>query len=99
MAKKITINGKDYELPIINFRAVRQLEKNGLDFNNIEEEVFSSLSALVALTINADLETADKEIEEHAEKNNTIEDIANILFERLQNSDFFRNISKQQQSK
>lgn len=93
MKKSIVINSKEYEVPSFDFDAMCELEELGLDFNSTKQS-FSFIRALVAYTMNCDLETASKAITEHI-KTGSIADF-NVLSKALTESDFFQNLTKKQ---
>lgn len=92
--EKITINGKNFELRIIDFDAVCELEDLGMSIVDVKEKTFKSIRALVAFIEKCDLKNAGKEIEGHLANNGKLNDFA-PLFEMVYKSDFFRNISQQ----
>lgn len=91
--KNITINGKEYAIPTINFKAVCELENLGLDFTNVQSRSFNFTCALVAYTIGGDLEKAVNEIDAHIKNGGGLEDFV-PLFEAVSKSDFFQNLTK-----
>lgn len=99
--KKITINGKEYELKNITFAGMTKLEKLGFNIKtlqDIEGNYFGSVMSLAAFVMDCDTETASKEVEAHLEKGGELNDFA-PLFDMVTESDFFRSLSKQQASK
>lgn len=98
----ITINGKNYELKKIDFKALVKLEKLGFNIktiDNIEENYWGALASLTAFIMNdANTDRAVNEIEAHIEKGGSLDDFA-PLFDMIKDSDFFRRLSKQQTSK
>lgn len=90
---KIIINEKEYEIPEINFSAVRRLEKLGVDFESAQEQPFSFISSLVALTIKSNNDVADNEIEQHLDKGGSINDFMPLM-EAVANSSFFQKLAK-----
>lgn len=93
MKKSIVINSKEYKVPEFTFDTICELEDLGLDFSS-DKKGFSFIRALVALTIDSNIETASKEISEHI-KNGSIADF-DVLTQALVESDFFQNLTKKQ---
>lgn len=101
MNKTIAINGKEYALKEITFRALTELEKLGLNIKtlqDIEGNYFNALMALTAFVMDVSLDEASKQIEAHVANGGALDDFA-PLFEMVSESDFFRNLSKQPKSK
>ena len=94
----MTINGKEYELKKIDFKALVKLEKLGLTIpviSNIEDNYWGALSVLMAYIMgDKNTDRADVEIEQHIENGGSLDDFTQ-LFEMLTKSDFFMNLSKQ----
>lgn len=93
--KKITINGKEYVVKPIDFNAISALEKKGLSLKDAEAQAVTTIRALVALVMDCDADTAGNEIDQHLANGGKFSDFA-VLVENFTNSDFFRNISRQQ---
>ena len=77
--KNITINGKEYAIPTINFKAVCELENLGLDFTNVQSRSFNFTCALVAYTIGEDTNGAADEIEAHIANGGKLEDFLKFI--------------------
>ena len=91
MNKKITINGKEYELPQINFKAIVELEKLGVDFAEMRE--FGTILAVTAYTIKGTTDKASEEIESHIENGGKIDDFVPLI-KVVTDSSFFQNLAK-----
>lgn len=96
MVKKITIGGKDYILPKIDFNAVCELEDLGFDFSKVDKKMMSTGRALLAFVMGTDIQTAsrafEKELKVNKEAMNTI---FVPLFNMISESDFFREMAGQ----
>lgn len=90
MNNNITINGKNYKLPTIDFNAVCDLDDLGFHIGDEQtsKKIFGSIRALSAFVMGTDLATAGKEIEEHIKNGGSFDDFA-PLFDMINKSDFF----------
>lgn len=98
MAKTITINGKEYALKEITFKALTELEKLGFNLKtlqDVEGNYFGSIMSLSAFVMGVTLNEASKQIDAHIANGGQLDDFS-PLFEMISESDFFRNLSKQQ---
>ncbi len=93
--EKITINSKEYQIKKIDFNAICELEDLGVSILDIQGKTFKSLRGLFAFVADCDKESAAKEIESHLINGGNIDDFT-PLFKMISESDFFRNLSKQQ---
>lgn len=93
--KKITINGKEYAVKPIDFNAICELEDKGFSLQDAAKQSMKTIRALVALVMERDIDKAGKEVEQHLANGGKFSDFA-VLIENLTESDFFRNISRQQ---
>ena len=92
---KITINGKEYAIKPIDFNAICASEDKGLSLQDAAKQSMKTVRALVALVMDCDMDKAGKEIDQHLANGGKFSDFA-VLIENLTDSDFFRNISRQQ---
>lgn len=93
--KKITINGKEFVVKPIDFNAICALEKRGFSLKDAETQTMTTIRALVSLVMDCDIDKAGMEVEQHIANGGKFSDFA-VLIENFTNSDFFRNISRQQ---
>lgn len=97
--KKITVNGKEYTLPKIDFNAVCELEDLGFDFSKIDKKMMSTGRALLAFVMKTDIETASKEFSKELENNpEAFQSIFVPLFNMISESDFFQRMAQQKVS-
>jgi len=99
MKNYVTINGKDYKVPEVDFDAICQLEENGvylLNFDRNERKIASMIRALAAWVMNTDAQTASREISEHIRKGGNVMEIANVVVEAVTDSGFFGQTQKVQ---
>ena len=96
MVKKITIGGKNYPLPKIDFNAVCELEDLGFDFSKVDKKMMSTGRALLAFVMKTDTQTATLAFEKELDVNkNAFNDIFVPLFNMISESDFFRAMAQQ----
>ncbi len=91
--KYIEINGKEYEIPELDFDAVCELEENGVNLLNMDRKnmkVASVVRGLVAWIMKCDTATASKEIEGHIAGGGNIGDLFVAINEGLSESRFFK---------
>ncbi len=89
--KTITILGKEYTKPTLNFKGVCELEKYGFDFSRLDKQMFNSTAILFAFVTKVSLDNAMETLENNADSYN---EIATSLFEIVSESDFFKKMSK-----
>ena len=96
-----TINGKEYEIPEMDFNTVVELEENGVSLLAMNEEnpkIATTLRAFVAWIMGTSARQAGVEIQAHLMNGGTLVDLINVLTEALESSGF-SNGSRQQSSK
>ena len=93
---KITVGGKDYKLPKLDFNAVCELEELGMDFSRIQKMSMSTGRALLALVMKTDCKTAAKAYEDELEKDEeAFNKIMLPLYNMINESDFFQKMARQ----
>lgn len=102
--KMISINNRTYKMPSWNFRDVRNLEAAGLgimEITNPQKNIFTAISAFVAVTVGVDVDGADAIVEEYIENGGDVSELLNDYYNALGNSSFFNkwveSMSKRQQ--
>ena len=96
---KVTINGKEYEIPEFTFDTVCELEENGVDLlsGGNDRKLATTVRGLVAWVTGYDTRSASREIQEHIENGGNIVDILNAISEEMSKSGFFtRGASRNQ---
>lgn len=92
---KITLAGKEYELPELNFGIVRKLGKLGfnlVNFTDISDRMVDFISACVAVITNSTLEEADKIIDASFSNAEEFGELLEKLSKWVIESDFFRKM-------
>lgn len=93
--EKITLAGKEYELPELNFGIVRKLGRLGfslVDVTSISSKMADFMSACVAVITNSTLEEADKIIDASFSSGNEFAELVEKLSKWVIESDFFRKM-------
>jgi hypothetical protein len=98
--KYIEINGKEYEVPELDFDAVCELEENGVNLLNLDRKnmkVASMVRGLVAWIMRSDTATASREIEAHIAGGGNIGELFAAINEALTESRFFKGSGERTQ--
>lgn len=91
---KITLAGIEYELPELNFGAMRKIGKLGFNFldpSMIESNFAEFLSIMVAYVTNKTIDEADELIDNEI-KNGNFGEIAETISKWFSESDFFKSM-------
>lgn len=91
----MTINGKTYKMPELNFNAICQLEDMGISLTDFDKKPMAAIRGFLALAI-GDAETAGKELEAHIINGGDLSEIADEITKAVQNSGFFQALSARQ---
>lgn len=94
MTKLFTVNGKSYRAKEFDFNFLCDLEDQNLSLEDIDKKPMSLIRSYLAFSANISKEEAGKEIEAHLEGGGKFNDIVEIMSEQMQDSGFFRSISK-----
>lgn len=93
--EKITLAGKEYVLPELNFGAMRKLSKLGFNFNDTEEmqeNTFEFVSIMVAYITDTTLEEADEIIDGSFSNGEEFVALVKKLSNWFATSDFFKKM-------
>ena len=93
--EKITLAGKEYVLPELNFGAMRKLSKLGFNFNDTEEmqeNTFEFVSIMVAYITDSTLEDADEIIDGSFSTGEEFVELVKKLSNWFATSDFFKKM-------
>lgn len=94
MVKTFEVNGKIYKAKDFNFNLMCDFEDMGLSFEEIDRKPMSLVRTYFMFCAGLSKEEAGKEIEAHVEKGGEFSDIVEIISEMMQDSGFFRSLSK-----
>ena len=94
--EKISINGKVYQAREIDFNFVCLLEAEGIEMSKMGKSFMNIIKVYAAYCMGVDTETAGIEINQHLINGGNMEDLINVVSKKMDESDFFRAISKDQ---
>lgn len=92
--KTFNINNKTYIAREFDFNTVCELEEMGHSLEEIKSKPLSTVRAYFALCVGGNTEYAGKELGEHMMKGGTLSDVIEVMSNRMEESDFFRSIQK-----
>ena len=87
----VVINGREYEVPEMDFNTVVELEEKGvslLSLNEQEPKIATMLRAFTAWIMKTTPERAGKEIQEHLKHGGSLVDLIQALTKALDESGF-----------
>ena len=96
-AKKITINGKEYEYDFstIGFKEARILENQyELSYARIQDKICDSVNSMVAYVMKCPIEKAEAEIDAHINGGGYFEDFLVLLTDLITDSSFFHRLGR-----
>ena len=94
MQKEIVINGKAYQTKEISFNTVCQFEDMGIPMSEIEEKSIMFIRAYAAMCMGKKADQAGDEIEKHIMNGGSMDEIAEVLRQAVEESGFFQALSK-----
>ena len=95
MAKKLVINGTEYEYPEMDFNAICDLQENGVDVFNpktMSKKPILTARAIVAWALGVDVEEAGEEIQKHIINGGNLDGLFTGFFEVVEESGFFKSL-------
>lgn len=90
MTKLLTINGKSYKAAPFDLNLICDFEDNGISFDAIEGKMFNVIRLYVAISVGVDVRKAGLMLSEHLENGGSLEEIASVMSEMMEDSGFFR---------
>lgn len=94
MQKEIVINGKAYPAKDITFNTVCQFEDMGIPMSEIESKSIMFIRAYAAMCMGKKADQAGEEIEKHIMNGGSMEELAEVLRQAVEESGFFQALSK-----
>ena len=94
MVKMFCLNDKKYEAKEFDFNFICDLEEAGISLTDAQKMPFAMIRAYVAQCMGTDKATAAKEMQAHMVAGGNFNEIINVMAEKMQDSDFFRALSK-----
>ena len=99
MRKIIEVNGKQYEAAEFTFNTICEMDELGYNIMEMKAGSMNMLRVWLSLCMKKSPEEAGKELQNHIVKGGSLETIINTLGECLNESDFFRAISEEEEKK
>lgn len=88
--RTITVNGKNYVARDFDFNMICDITDEGIDTKKISKAPMSFVRFYVASCMNVPKEIAGLEIQEHLKKGGKLDEIMNVIAEKMDESEFFR---------
>ena len=91
MAKFVTINGEEYQIPKMDFDAVCDLEERGvnlLGMSSKDMKLATTVRGIVAWIMDTDVKTASKEIEGHLRNGGDLAEIFTAVSSAMEDGGF-----------
>ena len=93
MNNQVTINGRTYDVPEMDFNAICDLEERGINLLSLESgtpKIATMIRGLAAWIMGTDQRTAAVEIQKHIEAGGSIVEIMEAVNGALSESGFFK---------
>lgn len=97
--KSITINGKTYPAKEFSYNTLCDLQEMGCDITLAKKTPMAMVRAYVAICMGAEKDVAGAEIEKHMMNGGDLTSVSEVLLYKIENSDFFRNLSENAEKK
>ena len=94
MVETFAINGKVYKAKEFDFNLFCELERYGVQIEDIGEKNLLMLRTYLAICGGLSVEQAGKEIESHVINGGELKELAEVMNKGLESSDFFRSLIK-----
>ena len=94
MQNTFIVNGKEYTAKPFNFNTVCDLEDSGVSLANIKDKPMSAVRAYFTLCYPGSKESAGEEIGKHLMGGGDMQGIIEAMNKEMEESDFFRALSK-----
>lgn len=89
------INGTEYDAPVLNFKNMCELERQGLSISDISSRPLAFLAGFVGLAIGKDMEGGMEEIDAHFEGGGTLDELTDELNKAVDASGFFKGTAEE----
>lgn len=83
------VNGQEYENPVLNFKALCELEKDGINLNDVKTRPLGFLAGFVGLAVGGGMAAGQEAIEQHLTNGGTLDDFTDALDQAVEASGFF----------
>ena len=86
----MTINGKEYARPVLNFANMAKLETWGFSLDKMVDRPLGFLAGFVALALDGTPEDGAQAIDEHIKGGGTLDDLTAEFNKSIEESSFFK---------
>lgn len=94
MERLLKINGKTFKAAEFDLNLICDFEDKGIALDDIGNKMVSVIREYVAYSMGVDSKTAGIEISRHLDNGGSLEDISDVMSAVMEDSGFFRAISK-----
>lgn len=94
MIREIEIAGKKFLGAEITFGTVRKLQRMGVNFDKLGDDVFTLVSAYVRVSTNLSEAAVDKLLQEHILAGGSFDELIEVFSKAVEESDFFQALAK-----
>lgn len=99
MVTKFELNGKEIKAKEFDYNLMCDMEEMGFNIDEFGNKPMNSLRGYIALCKNCSLEKAGQEINAHVVNGGSLEDILDVMMNKLTNADFFRGQQTDEEEK
>ena len=92
------LNKRRYEAKEFDFNTVCDLSEMGIDFEKIQKAPAPAIRAYLAICMDADKDIAGREIQAHILGGGNLDEVAKVMAEMLDKSDFFQALNKSEET-
>lgn len=93
-----TVNGTEYKAKPFDFNLVCDLEDMGISLEEAGRKPMSMVRAYFGMCMGKGKDVAGKELERHIVGGGKFDDIMTAMSDEMEKSDFFRNLSKTEET-
>ncbi len=94
VTRNITINGKTYPAKEFDFNLVCDMQEMGISLQDAKKSPMPLVRAYAALCMGGDKDAAGAQLEEHFANGGSLEELVQVMGEKMENSDFFHSLTK-----
>jgi len=88
------INNTEYKIPELNFNTICALEDMGVSLGSVDAKAFSTVRALLALSMDGDIAKAGNELEAHIMAGGKLDELINEFTKAMEDSGFFHSLKE-----
>lgn len=95
--ERFIINGKSYQAKEIDFNFICRLEAEGIEMSRMGKSFMNVIKIYAAYCMDVDADIAGEELNNHLINGGTFEELIDLVSAKMDESDFFRAVSKKQE--